>query len=261
MATANAFDADGVRLAYDDCRPDDPGDTESPPIVLVHGFASSRANNWEARGWYDTLLEAGRRVIALDCRGHGESETPHDPAAYETDVLAADVVRLLDNLEIERADLLGYSMGGRIGLEALYRHPERFNAAVLAGIGSTTLEPSDVGDRIADGLLAVDPDDVSDPVGKRFRLFAETTDNDLEAIAACARARTPPADWEQVGEISRPVLVVAGEQDDLVGDPTELADGLPNGEAVVVPDADHLTTVPDERFTEAVLDFLEREGL
>lgn len=108
-----AFDSDGVRIAYDDLAPD--GDPEAPPIVLVHGFASSRANNWRDRGWYETLLESGRRVIAMDCRGHGDSEKPHDPTAYETDVMAADAVRLLDHLGIERADFLGYSMGGRIG--------------------------------------------------------------------------------------------------------------------------------------------------
>ncbi|WP_226480431.1 alpha/beta fold hydrolase [Natrinema amylolyticum] len=259
MTTGATFDSAGVRLAYDDLVPD--GDGTAAPIVLVHGFASSRYGNWHDRGWDDALLEAGRRVIALDCRGHGESERPHDPAAYETDVMAADVVRLLDHLEIERADLLGYSMGGRIGTEALYRHPERFNAGVLAGIGTATLEPSDAGDRIADGLLADDPDDVTDPVGKRFRTFAETTDNDLAALAACARTRTVPAGWDEIAQVEHPVLIVAGERDDIAGDPNELAAGFPNGEAVVVDDADHLTTVPDEQFTDAVLEFLKREGL
>ena len=259
MPYGASFDSDGVRIAYDDLAPDD--DPEAPPIVLVHGFASSRRENWRDRDWYDALLDAGRRVIALDCRGHGESEKPHDPAAYETDVMAADVVRLLDHLEIGTADLLGYSMGGRIGTEALYRHPERFNAAVLAGIGAATLEPSDAGDRIADGLLADDPEAVTDPLGKRFRLFAETTDNDLEALAACARTRTAPASWDEIAQVEHPVVVVAGEHDDITGDPRELADGFPDGEAVVVDDADHLTTVPDEQFTDAVLTFLEREGL
>lgn len=259
MPTGGTFDAGGVRIAYDDLVPNDEG--TAAPIVLVHGFASSRHDNWRDREWYETLLEADRRVIALDCRGHGESEKPRDPAAYETATMAADVVRVLDHLEIETADLLGYSMGGRIGLETLYTHPERFNAGVLAGIGSATLEPSDAGGRIADALLADDPDDVSDPVGKRFRTFAETADNDLEALAACARSRTAPAEWDEIAQVDHPVLVVAGEDDDIAGDADELAAGFPNGEAVVVADADHLTTVPDERFREAVLDFLEREGL
>ncbi|QSW99939.1 alpha/beta fold hydrolase [Haloterrigena alkaliphila] len=259
MPTGQTFDADGVRIAYDDIDPEEAPD--APSIVLVHGFASSRANNWRDLGWDETLLEAGRRVIAFDCRGHGESGKPHDPAAYETDVMAADVVRLLDHLEIERADFLGYSMGGRIGTEALYRHPERFNAAVLAGIGAATLEPSDAGDRIADGLLADDPADVTDPLGERFRTFAELNDNDLEALAACARTRTAPAGWEEIAQVEHPVLIVAGEHDDITGDPRELADGFPDGEAVVVDDADHLTTVPDEQFTDVVLEFLEREGV
>ncbi|AGB30637.1 alpha/beta hydrolase fold protein [Natrinema pellirubrum DSM 15624] len=259
MPTGETFDSDGIRIAYDDLHPE--GDGDAPPVVLVHGFASSRGENWRDREWYETLLEDGRRVIAMDCRGHGESEKPHDPAAYETDVMAADVARLLDHLGIEQADFLGYSMGGRIGTEALYRHPERFNAAVLAGIGAATREPSDAGDRIADGLLADDPDDVTDPLGKRFRVFAETADNDLEALAACARTRTAPADWDDISGVDHPVVIVAGLDDDITCDPEPLADGFSNGEAVVIDGKDHLTTVPDERFTEAVLGFLEREGL
>jgi pimeloyl-ACP methyl ester carboxylesterase len=260
MPTGTTFDSDGVRLAYDDLRPDG-DDGTAAPIVLVHGFASSRHGNWRDRGWDETLLEADRRVIALDCRGHGDSEKPRDPAAYETATMAADVARLLDHLGIERADLLGYSMGGRIGLEALYTYPERFNAGILAGIGSATLAETDAGDRIADALLADDPDEITDPVGKRFRTFAETTDNDLEALAACARTRTPPAEWDQLSEVEQPVLIVAGEDDDIAGDPDELAAGFPDGEAVVVSDADHLTTVPDERFADAVVAFLEKKGL
>ncbi|WP_226004062.1 alpha/beta fold hydrolase [Natrinema salinisoli] len=260
MPSGATFDSDGVRLAYDDLRPDG-DDGTAAPIVLVHGFASSRHDNWYDWDWDEALLGAGRRVIALDCRGHGESEKPHAPEAYDTATMAADVIRLLDHLGIDQADLLGYSMGGRIGLEALYTYPERFNAGVLAGIGSATLEASDAGERIADGLLTDDPDELSDPVGKRFRTFAETTDNDLEALAACARSRTPPADWEQLSDVERPVLIVAGEDDDVAGDPRELAARFPDGEAVVVSDADHLTTVPNERFTDAAVTFLEEVAL
>lgn len=263
MATGTSVELDGVRIAYDDHVPDHESADESPPIVLVHGFASDRTGNWRDRDWYDALLDANRRVIALDCRGHGESEKPHDSAAYETSTMVADVVGLLDYLEIDEADLLGYSMGGRIGLELLHTAPDRVHAAVLGGIGSATLDASPEADGapIADALEAADGENVSNPVGKRFRSFAETTGNDLDALAACARARTPPADRDDITEIDRPVLIVAGERDDLVGDPAALAAGFPNGEAVVVPGADHLTTVLDDRFTGAVLDFLERKGL
>ncbi|MFC6813465.1 alpha/beta fold hydrolase [Natrialbaceae archaeon GCM10025810] len=264
MTNGESFAAADVRITYDDLVPDREASgvgSDPAPVVLLHGFASSRRENWRERGWYETLLAEGRRVIALDCRGHGESGKPRDPEAYETATMADDVVALLDHLEVEEADLLGYSMGGRLSLELLAAHPERFNAGVLAGIGSASLSDTGGSDAIADALAADDLESVSNPIGRRFRRFAETTDNDLEALSACARQRTPPADWETVAGIDTPVSVVAGERDGLVGDPRKLADGFPNGEAVVVPDADHLTTVPDDAFEEAVVDFLEREGL
>src|SRR4051794_2144986 len=99
--------ATGLRLAYD-------VEGEGPAIILVHGFASSRATNWKGPGWYTTLTKAGRRVIALDVRGHGESDKPHEVAAYDEGELARDVVRLMDHLELERPDVMGYSMGGFI---------------------------------------------------------------------------------------------------------------------------------------------------
>lgn len=259
MSTRESVDVGGVRIAYDDRVPD--ADPDAPPIVLLHGFASNRRENWRERSWYETLLGAGRRVIALDCRAHGESGKPTDPAAYETATMGGDVIALLDYLEVDRADLLGYSMGGRLGLELLHTHPDRFNAGVLAGIGAASLAESGGGDAIADALLADHIEDVENPFGRRFRRFAETADNDLEALAACARARTAPATWAQLEGIDHPVSVVAGERDDIAGDPEALADGFPHGDGLVVDGADHLTTVPDDAFVGAVLDFLEREGL
>ena len=249
-----AFDADGVRIAYDDVG-------EGEPIVLVHGFASDRRRNWRDPGWYDALVDAGRRVVALDCRGHGESGKPHDPAAYGHETMAEDVVRLLDHLSIETADVMGYSMGGAITTQLLAEHPDRFNAAVVAGVGSGVVEGLAGTDRVADAREADDVEDVDTDVGRRFRLFAEGSDNDLLALAAVMRARDAPADAERLAEASLPVLVVAGTEDDLVDDPRNVADLFPNASAVAVEGADHLTTVGSTRYVEAVLEFLGREGL
>src|SRR5436190_362570 len=82
---------------------------EGEPIVLVHGFASSKEVNWVLPGWVSTLTRAGRRVIALDDRGHGQSSKLYDPAAYHSDLMAEDVRALLDHLSIDRADIMGYS--------------------------------------------------------------------------------------------------------------------------------------------------------
>lgn len=247
------FDSDGVRIAYDDVG-------EGPPIVLVHGFASDRIGNWRRPGWYEALTGAGRRVIAVDCRGHGESGKPHDPGAYGHEVMAEDVVRLMDHLSVETADLMGYSMGGAVTMQLLAEHADRFEAVVVAGVGSHVVEGLPGREVIADALEADDVEDVETDLGRRFRLFAEEGDNDLLALAAVMRARDAPVGPGRLAEVSLPVLVVAGAADDLVDDPGNLAEMIPGAEAVTVPDRDHMTTVGDPRFVEAVLDFLEREG-
>ena len=247
------FDSDGVQIAYDDVG-------EGPPIVIVHGFASDRTSNWRRPGWYRALTGAGRRVIAIDCRGHGESGKPHDPEAYGHRAMAEDVIRLLDHLGIETADLMGYSMGGAVAMQLLAEHADRFEAVVVAGVGSHVVEGLPGRGVIADALEADGVEEVETDLGRRFRLFAEEGDNDLLALAAVMRARDAPVGPERLAEVSLPVLVVAGSADDLVDDPGNLAGMIPGAEAVTVPDRDHMTTVGDPRFREAVLDFLEREG-
>ncbi|MGE5597160.1 MAG: alpha/beta fold hydrolase, partial [Hyphomicrobiales bacterium] len=98
---------------------------QGQPIVLVHGFASSLQGNWRATGVVDALVNDGRRVVALDCRGHGRSDKPHDPEAYGGTKMADDVVNLADHLGIEKPDLMGYSMGGGIAASLLARFPQR----------------------------------------------------------------------------------------------------------------------------------------
>ncbi|MBQ0818022.1 MAG: alpha/beta fold hydrolase, partial [Methyloceanibacter sp.] len=98
-----SFDSDGVEIAYLD-------EGEGEPILLIHGFASNSEANWIAPNWVRTLTEAGRRVIAYDNRGHGESEKLYDPELYGAPTMAEDARRLLDHLGVEQADMLGYSM-------------------------------------------------------------------------------------------------------------------------------------------------------
>lgn len=250
----SSFDSDGVRIVYDDL-----GD--GPPIVLVHGFASSRRGTWGS--WYDVLENADRRVIAIDCRGHGDSEKPHDPAAYDAELLAGDVVGLLDHLSIPTADLMGYSMGARISMHALLDAPDRIQACVLGGVGGRTLCVDRYSTDIADALSASTPSEVADPTAREFREFAERRGNDLDALAACRRA--PPAglslDEGTLSTIATPVLVAAGSNDELVGAPGPLADAIDGARSVVVPDCDHLETVDSSDFEEAVVAFLDIHGL
>src|SRR5499426_1683388 len=105
------------------------------PIVLIHGFASSKEVNWVQPSWVATLTKAGRRVIALDNRGHGASSKLYDPAAYHSARMAEDLRALLDHLDLARADVMGYSMGARITAFFALAYPARLRRAVFGGLG------------------------------------------------------------------------------------------------------------------------------
>jgi pimeloyl-ACP methyl ester carboxylesterase len=172
-------------------------------------------------------------------------------------VMSADVIRLMDHLGIESADLMGYSMGGYISLVTLLRHPERFRRVVLGGIGSLRSASARGRPNVVKALLAENAASVSDPVGKAFRVFAEASKNDLRALAACMRAGREPTTREQLAAITNPVLLVVGAKDDVIEEPEELAHAIPGCEFLSIPGRDHLTVVGDRRMKEAVAGFLK----
>ena len=251
---------DGLSIAYDIV-----GSGE--PVVLVHGFASSRVQNWKQPGWYDALTAAGYRVIALDCRGHGESDKPHDPAFYGHDTMAEDVRAVMAAAGVGTARLMGYSMGGFISLHLLMAHPETMTRLVIGGVGESYLENAKTSrdrmadprfrDEVADALLAPDKSTITNPVAKGFRTFAEQSGKDLRALAACMRAARRNFTREELSRSTRPVLVVCGEKDELTGSPQPLAAAFADGRAVTVPRRDHMTAVGDKVYKEAVLEFFQ----
>ncbi|MEJ2372179.1 MAG: alpha/beta fold hydrolase [Gemmatimonadales bacterium] len=121
------FDSDGVRIRYLDI-----GDGEA--VVLLHGFSLSAEANWSLTGLLDSLPQE-YRMLALDQRGHGRSDKPHDPEAYGLEFVE-DVIRLLDALEIETAHVVGYSMGGGVALRLAAHHPDRVRSVVAARYSS-----------------------------------------------------------------------------------------------------------------------------
>ncbi len=249
MATTS-FRRDGVEIAYLD-------EGAGEPIILVHGFASNKEVNWVQPGWLDTLTRAGRRAIALDNRGHGQSSKLYDPEQYHMHVLAGDVRALLDHLHIHRADIMGYSMGGRITAFMGLLHPERVRSAVLGGIGYVMVESGGMSSTIADALEAPSPDSVSDPTARSFRIFAERTNSNRRALAACMRGSRQMISEAELARLRAPVLIAVGTEDQIAGSPHKLAALIPGARVVSIPGRDHMLAVGDRVYKEAVLKFLE----
>ncbi len=243
------FDHDGLRLAY---RQDGEGD----PILLIHGFASSSLVNWVSPGWFRTLTEAGYRVIAIDNRGHGLSAKPHEAEAYTPTKMAGDAAALLDHLGIEKAHVMGYSMGARISAFLALEHPERVHSAVFGGLGIGMVTGAGDWEPIGEALLAQDPGTITNPRGQMFRKFADQTKSDRIALAACVITSKELVPAAGIARIMQPVLVAVGTTDDIAGNPQELADLMPNAHALDIPDRDHMLAVGDKVYKKAVLEFL-----
>jgi pimeloyl-ACP methyl ester carboxylesterase len=245
----NRFRHGDVEIAYLD-------EGEGEPILLVHGFASTAAVNWVHPSWVTTLTRAGRRAVALDNRGHGASTKLYAPADYHSAMMAEDVRALLDHLRLDRADVMGYSMGARIAVFLALAHPARVRSAILGGLGGRLVGGVGLPESIAEALEAPSLSVVGDPQGRTFRAFADQTGSDLRALAACIRGSRQTLSADDIARIPMPALVAVGTKDDVAGSARDLAALLPQGRALDIPGRDHMLAVGDRVFKQAVLAFL-----
>jgi pimeloyl-ACP methyl ester carboxylesterase len=250
------LEVDGVRLCYERS-----GGGE--PIVLLHGFTSSYVENWVETGWVQSLLTEGFGVVGMDVRGHGRSTKLYAAAAYETSVLAGDVVAILDRLRIDRAHAVGFSMGAGIALQLALDHPARVGAVVVAGIGDKAIRGRhDAAEirAIERGLkagTAGDGAETNSLVG-RIRRNAERAGNDRRALATFFERGGWPGDLVSVREVAAPVLVVLAEHDEFMPTAEELVRKL--GARVSTVDCGH-AAVRDPRFLELALSFIREHRL
>ena len=247
------FSSSGIDIAFID-----QGAAEAAlgAVLLIHGFASNVATNWVDPGWVRTLRRAGYRVVALDNRGHGQSAKLYEETAYGPRLMAGDARALLDHLGIERAHVLGYSMGARVTAFLALTHPQRMRSAIFGGLGANMVRGLAGTRPIAKALLAPSMADVTNDTARTFRAFAEATGSDLKALAACILSSREPITAEMVAQIAVPVLVAVGDQDVIGGSAAELASMIPGAEAFVIEGRDHMKAVGDFRFKERVVGFL-----
>jgi pimeloyl-ACP methyl ester carboxylesterase len=248
-----SFDSDGVGIAYRD-------EGEGEPILLIHGFASNSITNWVAPGWVASLVQSGRRVIAFDNRGHGNSEKLYDPAFYGAPAMAEDARRLLDHLGIGRADVMGYSMGARIAAFLVFRHQSRVRSVVFGGLGINMVRGMVGSGPLAKALEAENITDVTNDTARSFRAFAEQTGSDLAALAACMRGPREKISPAQLATIAVPCLVAVGTEDVIGGSGPELAKLIPGAQLLEIQGRDHMKAVGDAGFKQGVLDFLTKRA-
>jgi pimeloyl-ACP methyl ester carboxylesterase len=247
-----SFHNGAVEIAYLD-------EGEGDPILLVHGFASSKNVNWVYPTWVSELKKNGRRVIALDNRGHGDSSKLYDPERYHIPIMAGDVRALMDHLNIERADIMGYSLGSRMTAWLALSQPQRLRSAILGGIGIGLIEGGGPGENVAEALEAPSLDDVTDPVGRTFRAFADQTRSDRRALTACLRGSRGLMTREEAAGITVPVLIAVGTADEIAGSAASLGKIIPRARVLDIPNRDHMRAVGDKVYKTGVLEFLSRD--
>lgn len=261
--TASGFcQSDGLKIYYETFTATD--DDATRPIVLVHGWGADIKRNWIDTGWVEALRSV-RRVIALDCRGHGKSDKPHEQKLYSYAAIARDVLAVMDHLKISKADYFGYSMGAFMGAHLLGHNEGRFTSMIMGGIGDETEESKNACVTIAEALRAKDPAEIKNPLGLAYRAFVSADpNNDLESLALSALQMWPEGYPLQIGgaglgKVKIPVLIANGAADHpYVDSAPKLAAAIPGAEIVTIPDADHLRAVTDPRLKEVVLGFLNK---
>lgn len=255
------FDSAGVRLHY-------VAAGHGEPVLLLHGFLASVRFQW---GPMLPLLQRRHRVIALDIRGHGRSDKPHDARQYGL-ALVDDALRLLDHLHVERAHVVGYSLGAFITLHLIAAHADRLRSATLGGAGLPRALRSQVpaladaleqGRGLAPLLDVLSPSDRAKPKPAEVALLNQLVRvaYDTQALAACLRGLSElSAPDEQLRANRVPALALIGERDPFRADVAVLGEVLSNLETRVIADADHLTAFAQSEFAERLTDFLERHG-
>jgi pimeloyl-ACP methyl ester carboxylesterase len=172
--------------------------------------------------------------------------------------MAGDVIALMDHLKIDRADVMGYSLGSRMTAVLALEVPQRLRSIILGGIGIGMITGGGPGENVAAALEAASLEDVSDPVGRTFRAFADQTRSDRRALAACLRGSRRLMTREEAARIAVPTLIAVGTSDEIAGSAQALGEIIPGSRVLDIPNRDHMRAVGDKVYKSGVADFLSQ---
>ena len=257
------FDANGVDIHFTD-----EGNHDGVPVILVHGYAANADLNWRYPGIIRTLKKQDYRVIAMDMRGHGLSGKPHDELKYGMEMVE-DIVRLMDHLELPKAHVVGYSMGGLITMKLVAAHPDRLLSAAVGGAGWFDLESPkvqllknlgaalDEGQGYAPLINGLHPESRFPGLDARIATWAINFVNDPDALRALLPGMM---EWLVPEEAMRankvPLLVICGTNDPMKEGAQNLEGLSENTTVVYVDHGDHESTVFKRLFRDSVTSHL-----
>jgi pimeloyl-ACP methyl ester carboxylesterase len=225
------------------------------PVVLLHGF-TSRCAWWNEVGWVERLVANRFRPVALDFPGHGSSQAARDAARCSTDRLAADVVGLLDHLEIPRASIVGFSMGGGVALQTAMAFPSRVHRVVVAGVGDAALnelhDPSDVEDLRAAFASAATPA----ANAARIRRNAELAANGIDGLRPYLEQGGWPGGLAELRTLEIPLLLVRADGDEYMAEASAVIAAARPSRVLDVAGVGHHTVLRQPEVLSAVVDFL-----
>jgi pimeloyl-ACP methyl ester carboxylesterase len=224
-------------------------------VVLLHGLFASAHVNWVQYGHAAQLANAGFEAIMPDQRAHGQSDTPRNPDAYPRDVLVKDLVALVDTLGLEEFDLGGFSLGSRTAARAVLAglKPRRL---VLGGMGLEGIYEwgprNDFFIHAIDHFETIKEGDPHYPARHLMKVMqADRVAARLLLVADTATDISP----EELQRITMPTLVVCGVDDRNNGSGPDLAEALPDGRYVAIPES-HIYSVARPELGEAIVRFL-----
>ncbi|MDE0546371.1 alpha/beta fold hydrolase [Microbacterium sp. C7(2022)] len=232
------------------------GEPDADTVLCVHGFASSTRDNWVNTGWVRDLTRAGYRVLAVDQRGHGASEKPHDSRAYSMAALVGDLVTVLDTYLLDDIKYVGYSLGARVGWQFAVDVPHHVSRSVLGGVPDGTplarLKIDQARSYVEEGI------EVEDPVTRNYVTLAErVAGNDIRALIALAEGmRLGDNDPDPTKPPQQPVLFATGTEDAIFERSRALAEATPNGMFAPIPGRHHFNTPGSRDFRQRAIAFL-----